>query len=152
MKLETIDDVLGWTQEFHRHLSQCLERCRDSQHSERARLLMSYLVDHEKQLQRIVGKFRHQADPKALNTWCIEYFDKRPVKDHDVYERPYGEMDAEEIMAAVVDQHEEVIDLYHYLIGRANTEEVKELLEELLQMEQHEAMRMVQGSNRLTDI
>lgn len=152
MELETVDHLLTWTQDFHRNLQRCLKHCAGAQQSERVRLLTDYLIDHEKELTRLVGQFQQQADKNVLDTWCLEYVNKERVKAHDICDLPYADMNAQEVVNDVIAQHEKVIDLYRYLVNKAETPEVRELLEELLDLEQHEAMRMVQSSNRWGDM
>ena len=40
MQIETLNDVLNWTRDFHQHLARCLHHCNDRHQSERARLLL----------------------------------------------------------------------------------------------------------------
>jgi len=152
MELETVDHLLTWTRDFHRNLQQCLQHCAGAQQSERARLLMDYLVDHEKQLHRLVEQFQQQADKNILETWCLEYENKQSVKAHDICELSYADMSAQEVTNDVIAQHEKVIDLYRYLVSKAEIPEVREFLDEILDLEQQEAMRMVQSSNRWEDM
>ncbi len=46
MEIETLKDVLSWTQKFHQHLSHCLVHCSDENTNERSKMLLKYLSDH----------------------------------------------------------------------------------------------------------
>lgn len=55
-------------------------------------------------------------------------------------------------MEVIIDQHQQVIELYRYLASRADIPSAKELLETLRSLEEHEVMRMAQSSNRFGDL
>lgn len=152
MQIETLRDVLHWTTEFHQHLSQCLSHCTDENASERARMILAYLSDHESELSNVVRRFETSGDERALNTWCYEYVDKHPIVRHVHCEAPFADLDATQIMAVVVDQHQQIIELYRYLASRADIPTAKELMETLKSMEEHEMMRMAQAANRFEDM
>lgn len=152
MQIETLKDVLHWTKEFHQHLSQCLAHCADQNTDDRARMMLGYLSEHEKTLTDVVSGFERSGDEHALNTWCYEYLEHHPITQHAHCDSPFAELDAKQIIEVIVDQHQQVIELYRYLASRADIPSVKELVESLQSLEEHEVMRMVQSSNRLSDI
>jgi hypothetical protein len=152
MQIETLKDVLHWTAEFHRGLSRCLEHCEDETENDRVRLLLDYLEQHEARLASVVEQFEKKSSSNALNTWCYEYFDKNPVASHRLCNEGYDRLDVNEIMAKILDQHKQVIELYRYLYAQSGASSAKKLLQNLIALEEHEAMQMAQGSNRLGDI
>lgn len=152
MQVETLKDVLHWTTEFHQHLSKCLAHCATQNDSERAKMLLDYLADHEKKLTHVVSRFEETGDSNALNTWCYEYVNKHPIVQHEYCNAPFSDLDAAQIMSVIVNQHQQVIELYRYLAERAGIPSAKELLEDLWSMEEHEMMRAVQAANRFEDM
>ena len=152
MQIETLKDVLHWTREFHQHLSQCLPHCADKNTDERARMVLAYLSDHEKSLSKVVNGFETSGDEHALKTWCYEYVEKHPIVRHAHCDAPFAELDATQIMAVIVDQHQQVIELYRYLASRAVIPSATELLQNLKSLEEHEMMRMAQTANRFEDM
>jgi hypothetical protein len=67
-------------------------------------------------------------------------------------DEPFAKLNATEIMEVIVEQHEQVIELYRYLASRADIPSAKELLEPLKSLEEHEVMRAVQTANRFQDM
>ena len=61
-------------------------------------------------------------------------------------------MGFEDISREVFSLHDQVIALYRYLEGRADTPEARDLVRELLKLEEHEAMRLSQQINRARDL
>jgi hypothetical protein len=152
MQVETLRDVLHWTREFHQYLANCLQHCVDKNESERAKLLLNYLGEHEQKLVNVVEGFENTANESILNTWCYEYFDKHPIKSHKQCEGQFSQLESTEIITEITKLHMEVIDLYRYLQDRAEPPSSKELLGQLAELEKHEAMRMIHSANRLEDL
>lgn len=152
MQIETLKDVLHWSREFHQYLSQCLSHCAKTNPNERARMILEYLANHEKTLAEIAGGFATTGDEHALNTWCYEYVTHHPITQHDFCDTPFADLDEAQIMTVVVNQHQVVLELYQDISSRAVIPSAKELLERLRSSEEHEAMRMVQDTNRFSDM
>ncbi len=152
MPVETIRDLLKWTQSQHEHLSTCARHCSDKTLSERAELLLTYLADHEKELAHVIARFDDTANTATLNTWVTQYFEKEPFDFPELCEEPFKDLDIPDIISLVMNVHKNIIELYKYLVSKAETESVRELLLQLQSLEEHEAMRMVQSSNRLQDM
>lgn len=152
MEVETLKDVLYWTREFHRHLSECLTRGTDRNNDQRARMMLAYLADHEKVLAQVISGFERSGNEHALNTWCYEYVQKHPIVQGMHCEAPFSELDAQQIMEVVTDQHAQVIALYRHLVSKEILPAAREILESLKSVEEHEMMRMAQAANRFSDM
>lgn len=152
MQVETLKDVLEWTEAFHNNLYACLHHCAGSNENIRAKMLLDYLAQHEKKLSEIVSQFEETADAKALDTWCYDYLEKHPVVHRTQCDAPFQELGPDEIMEIITDQHEQIIDLYRSLHARMGTAATQELLESLVSLEEHEAMQITQGANRMQEM
>lgn len=152
MKVETFSDLIVWTREMHHRLAECLAHCSTQSEQELAKMLLTYLADHEAALEKIVDGFVQRADPKALNTWVYDYLGHEPINPHRTCDAPFAQMSVDEICESVFDFHNQVITLYRYLLGRAEIPEARDLLQALLNMEEHETMRLAQQSNRIRDM
>ena len=152
MKIETMKDVLHWTEKFHQQLSLSLKNSKNNHASERARLVLDYLAQHEKALSKVISGFENSGNTQVMNTWCIEYLDTRPINSNSNAIAALTTLNPDEIVAAVVEQHQQVIELYRYLVTRVDTPEAKELMQELLAFEEHEIMRIVHTANRFSDM
>ena len=152
MKVENLKDIINWTRESHESLAKCMKRCANENENSRARLLLSYLAEHEEKLSTVLDEFNKSGNENALNTWCIEYLDKNPVILHKDDDKPFAEMTADEIMGTISRHHQIIIELYKDLLRQAEIPEAKELFEQLVSLEEHEVMRMAQAANRLGDL
>ncbi|XKH61651.1 hypothetical protein LG290_08105 [Halomonas sediminis] len=152
MKIQTFQDLIEWTQQLHAYLAECLKHCATQQEEARAKWLLEYLADHEATLGQTVANFEKQADPKALHTWVYDYLSHVPITPHQACSSPYAEMSFDDISREIFSLHDQVIALYRYLEGRADIPEARELVNELLKLEEHEAMRLAQQINRARDL
>lgn len=152
MKVETLGDVLDWNRALHQRLAECLARSSEQADESLARFLLTYLAEHETVLEKVVSGFEARADPKALRTWVYDFLDNEPVDPRESSDAPFAEMSFDEICRAVFGLHNKVIRLYRHLASRADTPEVKELVDALLAMEEHETMQLAQQSNRIRDM
>ncbi|SEK73006.1 ATPase [Halomonas daqiaonensis] len=152
MKIETFHDLIDWTRRLHGHLAECLKHCATRQEESRAKWLLEYLADHEATMEQTVAGFEKQADPKALHTWVYDYLSHSPITPHQACRSPYAEMSFDDICGEIFALHDQVLELYRYLEGRAEIPEARDLVRELLKLEEHESMRLAQQINRAREI
>jgi len=152
MKTETVKDILQWTADFHRGIAESLELCEEETRDQRMQMLLDYLEQHEQRLADMIDRFEDSSALDELNTWCFEYLQENPIELrldslHDAHRA-----DPEALFMDVMQQHKQLIDLYRYLDGRFGHSPAHELLASLVELEEHEAMRMSQSANRLQDL
>lgn len=152
MRIESIEDVLQWTNEYHSRLAKCLGHCRDASTIERGRMLLDYLAVHERKLAETVEGFRTQSDKGALHTLCYDYLQRYPVKPHPDCDMPFAEMTPEQVMQQIEHEHGQIIDLYKHLRSRVDAISAVELIDELISLEEHQAMQMSHTANRFHDL
>lgn len=153
MKVATIGGLIDWTRTLHAGLAECLGHCADAALDQRLRWLLAYLADHERALAELVASFERSAERHVLDTWIYDYLGGHPPLDpHRVCEAPYAAMSFDDAEAAVFDFHRQVIALYRYMEGRAEIPEARELIEQLLAMEEHETARLAMQAARIGDM
>ncbi|MEX2321267.1 MAG: ATPase, partial [Saccharospirillum sp.] len=142
MEIKTFEDLIEWSRELHHQMNRCMQSGMKAQTDERAKELLRYLADHEKALEEMVISFEQKADSKALKTHVYDYLSNGPVTTHRTCDASYDTLDYEGISREVFDYHTQLIDLYKSLIGKAETANARELMQSLLDMEEHESMRL----------
>lgn len=152
VKVQKISDLIDWTRVMHQQLAERLADGSTEHEQEMARLLLAYLADHEAALEKIIGGFERGADSKALNTWVYDYLNHEQIDLNRSSNAPFANMDFNEICLAVFDAHNQAIDLYRDLLRRADIPEARQLLQQLLDIEEHETMRLAQQTNRMQDM
>jgi rubrerythrin len=152
MDIKTFRELIEWTSDLHAHLARCLSHCATRHEEERARALLDYLAAHESEIRRIVNEFERQAGNNALETRVYDYLYHNPIKTHRTCDEPYATLDFNGICREVFDYHDQIIDLYQTLVGKAEIPEVKELMESLLTMEKNESKRLASQVGRMDDL
>ncbi|MCO7248138.1 MULTISPECIES: ATPase [Halomonadaceae] len=152
MEIKTFGDLIDWTRQLHAHLAECLAHCANQHEEERAQMLLNYLSLHEAEMQRVIASFEGTASVNVLHTYVYDYLSHQPIRSHRTCDAPYSTLGADAICKEVLDFHDQAISLYRSLIGRAEIREAKELLETLLDLEEHEAMRLSRQTERMHDI
>ncbi|MCW3147804.1 ATPase [Stutzerimonas stutzeri] len=151
MKIERFEDLIDWTRETHGLLARCMAHSSDRHAETRAKWLLVYLADHERALAETIGKIEQHADPKALHTWIYDYLARTPVLPNQAC-KPYENMDVDEISREIFDVHNQVLDLYRSLARRADIDGARSLADDLLQLEEHETMRLAQQVGRINEM
>tara|TARA_R110000751_G_scaffold57694_3_gene122325 strand:- start:725 stop:1186 length:462 start_codon:yes stop_codon:yes gene_type:complete len=153
MKAETYRELIEWTQHLHGELANRLQAGSvDVETSERMRWLLQYLADHERCMQQMVVRFEQQADVNVLDSWVYDHFTDNPRTRSLFAGQSFAGMSYEEICAVVFDLHNDALDLYRYLEGRAETAGGRELMQDLLAMEEHETLRLAEQAQRAQEM
>jgi len=152
MEIKTFYDLIEWNRSLHARLAMCLSHCASRHKDERASLLLGYLASHETEMEKMVAGFERQADPKAAKTYVYDYIPHKPVTTHLACDDHYAKLDADSIRSEVFEFHEQIIDLYRTLLGKAEIREARELVQSLLDMEEHETKRLVRQVERMDDL
>ncbi|MBW0147639.1 ATPase [Marinobacter arenosus] len=152
MEIKTFEDLIDWTRQLHAYLAQSLHQSAALNADERASALLDYVSSHEAKLEQAVAEFEKQADSKAMKTRLYDYANHKPIKSHRTCDTHYADLDFEGIEREIFDFHDQVMDLYDALIGKAEIPEAKTLLEDLRSLEEHEAMRLARQIGRMDDV
>jgi len=152
MEIKTFRELIDWTRDLHHYLAQCLAHCATLHEDERAQALLEYLSAHESELARIVGEFEHQSAKNTLNTRVYDYLKHTPIKAYHTCDERYVKQDFQGIYRDVMGFQNQVMELYKTLSEKAEIPEAKELLEDLLNMETNESMRLATQIGRMDDL
>lgn len=152
MEIKTFSDLIDWTRQLHAHLARCLHESADKHQNERTSALLDYISSHETLLEQAVSEYEKQADPKAMHTRLYDYGVHKPIEKNRTCSADYSEMAFDDIVREIFDFHDQVMELYDALIGKAEIREAKSLLEDLKALEEHEAMRLASQIGRMNDL
>lgn len=152
MHIRTFGELVDWVRRIHHQLSEEMAASSLKQQQERAKMLLQYLAEHEAKLDLAIGEFERQGDPKAMSTRLYDYFDRNPVQTHRLCDKLYADMSFDDISREVFDVHDQIMSLYQTLIGKAEIPEIRQLMESLLELEEHEAMLLARQIGRMDDV
>ena len=144
MDIKSFQDLIDWSRELHHHLARCMRESMDKQNDDKAKALLEYLAEHEDRLEKVVEAYERQTSENTLNTRVYDYLANGPVTSHRTCSVAYSQLDYEGICKEVFDYHDQVINLYKSLLGKAETADAYDVMKSLLEMEEHEAMLLAQ--------
>ena len=144
MEIKSFFDLIDWTRKLHENLAECLVHCAPQYADQRTSLLLDYLVKHEKTVAQLIHQLEGTSSLKVLNAHCDEYLDQRPFLRHQHRGEDFVTLNPDEIMKMLVQEHEQIIELYRHLYWHAETISAQDILKQLLELEEHQAMKIAQ--------
>lgn len=152
MEIKTYGELIDWTRELHQNLAQCLEHCATRHEGEREKALLNYLSSHESGLAKIVESFEHHSTKNTLDTKVYDYLKHNKIEAHVTCDGSFAKRDSDGIFREVMQFQQQVMDLYQTMSEKAEISEARELLQELLEMEKNETMRLTRQVGRMDDL
>ena len=147
MQIRTLEDVLHWTTAYHQRFSDGLAYKLEREEKGVVSLLLDYLAKHEHTLAQLIRQLEQTTDAKVLSTLCYEYLETRPIFQTQHGEEDFAELDVDDILATLVGEHQQLIELYRFLYWRTETVLAQDLLKQLLTLEEHQALKISQSSS-----
>ncbi|MEI8604785.1 hypothetical protein P4S61_06770 [Pseudoalteromonas sp. B160] len=115
-------------------------------------MLADYFVKYEKKLAEDLVGFKAITEINTLDTYCYEYFAENSELINFTDLNRDTRVDEQAMQGYISDQHQKVINLYQYLLSRAETPTGKEKLSQLLELEHQGLKQMMQSANRHMDM
>ena len=151
MQVKTIKEVYDWTVLFHTQMAANFHSVKDLLDEHNA-MLVDYYLNYDKKLAEDLVGFKAITEINTLDTYCYEYFAKNPelITFEDISKDQ--QFDEKVIQAYLSEQHQKVIELYEYLLERAETQSGQEKLQQILELEKQGIKQMMQSTNRHMDM
>ena len=151
MQVKTIKEVYDWTVLFHTQMAANFHSVKDLLDEHNA-MLVDYYLNYEKKLAEDLVGFKAITEINTLDTYSYEYFAKNPelITFDDISKDQ--QFDEKVIQAYLSEQHQKVIELYEYLLERAETQSGQEKLQQILELEKQGIKQMMQSTNRHMDM
>jgi len=152
MTLETVKDILDWTQALHQQLSETYDEAAAEIGDERASMLLKYVAEHERALSEAIKHFEQDSNVHLMDTWLQDYVNKMPFAKNAQVFSPFNNASPAAIIDATIDTHQSLIDMYKELAEIAKTTHLKDLFAEMQFLENSELKRMVTSMQRMYDL
>jgi 4-hydroxy-3-methylbut-2-en-1-yl diphosphate synthase IspG/GcpE len=151
MRYEQTKDVLDHVVKFHRQAGEVFQTLMEHTSNQRVRMLLDYMVRHEKNLERRIAEFRGNASERVLFGW-FKY-----THDEDIFSAlrqvdTDSDMEFDDVLDLAVELDAKLIELYEEMADRSPSEEVKEIFNCLLSQERREKNVLVRSALGLKDI
>ena len=151
MRFEQTRDVLEHARAFHAHIGELYHRLANEAERGAVKMLLEYMGRHERNLEEALARYQREASEQILDTWFQYTHDDeilRLCEDSDF--RP--DMTVTEIVAAGLKLDDCLIQLYREMAECADSEQVREVFTNLLEMEEHEKHTLSKNALRSLDL
>lgn len=152
MRFETTQDVLNHIREFHKKASALYQELAEKEEQKRLQLLLNYMSRHEAHLEQSLAQYEQETSQKILDTWFQYIPDQQllqPIQDVEV--EPNASV--QEIVDLAMRLDDCLIALYKEMIEHAAANEVKEVFQNLLEMEKQEQHQLARTTfSGMTDM
>jgi rubrerythrin len=140
MSFEQTRDVLNVARQFHVELADLYQRILNRAANEEARQLIGTLIEHEQQLEQRLGEYQQGGAAHILDTF-FKYRIDEFSQCFKAYVPPVS-IAAKEIIEVTRHFDQQLGDFYKEMAQKALSEQVREVLLNLMQMELQEQMSL----------
>ena len=151
MHYQTVKDVVDHSRQLHQQISSIYKKLSEDQSQTRVAMLLDYLKRHEDHLESSLCQFEQDKSQKVLDSWfqyapdqnIAEVLNDIQVNDH---------MTTDEVVSMALKLDDYFIDLYQDMVDHSSSSAVKDVFQNLLDMEQQEKIRVAKTALQLNDI
>ncbi|MDD5583064.1 MAG: hypothetical protein PHS99_07650, partial [Candidatus Marinimicrobia bacterium] len=118
----------------------------------RVKMLLDYLMDHEKKLEKNIERIEETIPPKVLKTWFKYTLCEDLRKDMQLLHYRIDEISVEELIRMAIQFDDCLIKIYKKIVLNSDIPEIREIFTNLSELEDHEKRRFVIDSTRMYDI
>jgi rubrerythrin len=142
MPFEQARDMILRARAFHRELGEFYARVEDVVQKERVKLLLEYLVEHERRMIEHLEAIQEGLPPDVLNTW-MQYPPDAPLPPTMDDLRISPDATASDVICMALDLDERLLKMYKELAVYAPSAEVREAFLSLYQEGCQERSKLV---------
>lgn len=152
MKVDTLQHLIEWVAAIHEQLATRLEITARHAPEGPAKWFADYAAQHERRMAEEIAGCIEQGDSRALGTWVYDWLTHAPQSPTDVRVPSAISPDLGEVGQTVFSLHETINVTLQSLQPRADTAEVTELLQRVIDLESGHGRQMAQQHNRISDM
>ncbi|MDN3555290.1 2-hydroxyacyl-CoA dehydratase [Halomonas maura] len=153
MRFHQVRELVSWAADYHGRLQAAYSRLAGGEVTERVRLALEYLADHERSMQRDLEAYLDDGSDHrpVLDAW---FDDPNDFPHAPVLERLPGALGVSgvaDVLATALTMHRTLQDLYHQRADRAGGREEREFFTALAEGQDAEVRRLTRDMQRLED-
>jgi rubrerythrin len=153
MTFEKIKDVLKQARGFHRQLSEFYSSLSNRSGQQRVKMMLDYICQQEIRLEDSLSRYEEQLSEKLLDANCQDPPPQETLKVcKDVIRDIKGDLTVDEVIAMVVKMDQCLIDLYKDAVEKAESDNVREIFNNLVEMERRYQLEWVRAAQEWKDV
>ena len=151
MRYTQIRNVLDEARDFHGQLAEYYGQLSDNAVQQRVGLLLDHMSSHERNLQQGLAAYEDDAARQVMDTWVdlsrheeiLATFEQTPIA---------ADTSVDGVTRAAMDVDRCLLRFYRDVAGSAESETVREVFSNLVDMEEAELRKLAFGALQATDI
>ncbi|NTV49811.1 MAG: aminoglycoside phosphotransferase [Geobacteraceae bacterium] len=152
MRFEQTRDILQHQViEYHHKVGQIYEEFAAEELGARNRLMLDYLIDHERRLALAIHDFMADTTAKALDYWFKRIEIPFPVPDGNIL-TDACRTDLDQLVGAAIQYKKSLIAFYDHLVQQCDESETTNLFQTLKNQEEKGMKRFIRQSQGLEDL
>lgn len=151
MSYRTVGDILAFAGKLHEALSRQYAELEVLTTSERAAMLLDYLNRHEHQMSLLMKTYGKDITNGALNTW-LQYAPEFKIEELIEKVRSVDLQSVDSIVQTALEVDDFLVRLYAIMAEKSDIPSVRELLQNLLRIENIERHRIARNAYSSNDM
>jgi rubrerythrin len=151
MRFEKMIDALDHVCLFHNSLSKYYQKMSKVSKSEKVKLLLDYMAENENTLAKTISDYQEQAPAGILNTW-FQYANDVNILKLPVFDKDDLMKEPEDVVGFSMKYSNELIELYTEMSGYSDNPALKEVFDNLADMQTQEKHKLSMNIDRLMDL
>lgn len=151
MRFKKTRELLDHVRRFHEDVgAHCEEVCGGAE-QERIRILLNYIAERERNQARAMSEFEKETADQVLDTW-FQYTTDDDALPTLLTASFKPDMAPEDIMNAMMAIADHLLALYRDLLDAADTDELRQVFQNLLDHEQKEKEKLARNLQMFQDL
>ena len=151
MRYMQIREMLDRVRDFHEELGNYYHQLSEAADRERIKLLLDHISKHKKRLHDGLAAYEKDAPQQVLNTWVdSEYCDQVLALCETTFAS--RETDVDGVIEAAIEIDNSLIDFYREVAEHATSERVREVFQNLIELEESDLRHLALSALQLRDI
>lgn len=139
MRFKTVAEIVAFSREIHRALSEQYAELEQLASTEQIQLLLDHLSRHERHMAQALTQFHSDAAHGMLNTWLQYSPEFHPQFLSELVNKVRGARlnDVRDVVRVALEVDDYLVAIYREMLENTDTAKAREVLANLLQMEEH---------------
>lgn len=151
MRFESARDALKHAKDFHLQLSVFFESLAKQENAPKTQLLLEYMIQQEKILAESLDRYEKNTPPGVLDTWLQYANEENILKIPNINALP-SKMLMDDIIELSMKMSDELTEVYSLVAEQLDENKVREVFNNLYDMQIQKQRRLSINFDRLMDI
>jgi rubrerythrin len=151
MRFEKARDAVKHAKSFHIQLCQFYEFLNNLENTQKVKLLLDYMIQHEKDLAESLDNYEKNTSSGVLDTW-LQYANDESILKIPEKEALPSKSSIEDIIKLSMTFSDELIEVYAQVAEQVDDVKLKEIFTHLANMQSQEKRKLSMNVDRLMDL